>query len=101
MQPIDRTFIIKSLYGWDSNVYMHAKNKTLDALEGKKPVTFQLIEPTKYGAHVRAIVDNLPVHLTKKQIRWSELPYYLYPTKGFYEPALFLKQGSHNLPVEG
>lgn len=92
-----RQWIIKSLYGWENNIYLHGKNRTLDALEGNKPVTFQIIEPTKYGGHVRAVVDNLPVQLTKKQIRWSEMPYYLQPSNSF-QPRRYA-QGSHNITV--
>ena len=101
MQPIDRTFIIKSLYDWDSNIYFHSKNKALDALESNKPVTFQLVDPTNYGAHIRAVVDNQPIYLTKKQIRWSVIPLYLYPPDGYRKPKISFKAGNHNLPVEG
>lgn len=91
-----RSFAIKSLYGWENNIYHHAKNKTLDALEANKQVIFQIVDPTNYGGHIRAVVDGLPVHLTKKQIRWSTLPHYLFPTHISEKP---MKMGSHNVPV--
>jgi len=73
----NREFVRQQIFAdRGSKFYTSAADNTLDALEDMKPVKFQLIEVTKYGCHIRALVDDKAYHLTKSSVRWIDVPHY-------------------------
>lgn len=75
----NREFVRQQIFAdRGSKFYTSAADNTLDALEDRKPVKFQLIEVTKYGCHIRALVDNKAYHLTKSSVRWTDVPHYFH-----------------------